>query len=284
MRRKGLRRFFVIVFGLSWGLGALYALFPKQLVAIFGPVSGANPVFLVAVWAPTLTAILLSAVLGGRAGLRDLFGRLTRWRVNWRWYAAATFGIAALGLVPQLLAAQFAGAAQPDFAFGHWQAWIAAGALGFVVDPGPLGEELGWRGFALPRMEQRWSGLASALILGAIWGTWHLPAFFIPGLPQNTFPLWAFMAEVVSLSVLVTWMVNNAGGSVIIAILAHWASNRFESLAPATAPYTAAAFALAALTVMWMAGPSLGAAKMPPPMAEPDEETGTETPTRRRNA
>lgn len=265
MRRDGLLRFFLLVFGVTWGFGALYALFPHWLVALFGPPSGSNPVFLVAVWAPTLTAILLSTVIGGRANLRDLFGRLLKWRIGWRWYAAATFGIAAVGLIPQIVSAMFAHAHPPDFAIGHWRDWMAAGALGFVADPGPLGEELGWRGFALPRLEARWSGLASALVLGAIWGTWHLPAFFIPGLPQNAFPIWAFVIAVVSLSVLVTWIVNNAGGSVIVAILVHWASNRFESLSPETAPYTAAVFAFAALAVVWMAGPALGAGRMTPP-------------------
>jgi membrane protease YdiL (CAAX protease family) len=99
------------------------------------------------------------------------------------------------------------------FEQAHWSALIGAGLATFVTDPGPLCEELGWRGFALPRLEQRWNGIFAALVLGAIWGVWHLPAFFIPGLPQSSFPLWTFMVSSMALSVLMAWVVNNAGGA-----------------------------------------------------------------------
>jgi len=268
MKRDGLWFFFVSVFVVTWGIGALYALFPRQLVALVGPPSGTNPVFMIAVAAPAIMGVVTAALTAGRAGITDILSRLLIWRVGLQWYVLATFGIAALALAPHLLA--FTLHFSDLDVSRHWSAWLAIGVSAFWTDPGPLGEELGWRGFALPRLEHRISGRNAALLLGIVWGVWHLPAFFIPGLPQNAFPLWAFMTTIVSLAVLVVWIVNNAGGSVIVAILAHWSANRFEALDPATAPYTAGFFAAAALVVMALAGPELGSRRMrPPPTVKP---------------
>ena len=266
-RHDGLWLFFVSVFVVTWGFGALYALFPHQLVALAGPISGTNPVFRIAVAAPSIVGVIAAVLTAGWAGFKDILARLLRWRVGLQWYVLATLGIAALALGARLSASTLHLADLDPR--GHWMSWLVIGVSAFWTDPGPLGEELGWRGFALPRLEQRMSGRSAALLLGVVWGVWHLPAFFIPGLPQNSFPLWAFMVTIVSLAVLVVWFVNNAGGSVIIAILAHWAGNRFEALDPATAPYTAGFFAAAALTVLVWAGPSLGAERMPPPAVKP---------------
>ena len=263
---KRLWLFLGLTFGCTWGLGALFALFPAKLVAVFGAPSGTNPLFLLAVWAPTYSAILVVALTQGRAGLRDLFSRLLRWRIGWRWYALATVGIAVLALGARYLSASMAGPPAPALlAIERWPAWIGAGLMAFATDPGPLCEELGWRGYLLPRLEQRWSGLVSALVVGGTWGVWHLPAFFIAGLPQHAFAILPFMVQIVSLSILATWVVNHARGSVIPAILLHWAANRFEGMDPATAPVTALVIASAALLVVLSSGASLGAARLPAP-------------------
>lgn len=261
--RDGLVVFFIAVFVITWGFGALYLLEPHRLAAYFGPVSGTNPAFRIAVAAPSIMGMVIALLFAGRAGLADLFARILHWRVGAQWYLLATAGIAALALGARWMA----GTLSPtDLEPGaHWQTWLVGGLTAFRTDPGPLGEELGWRGFALPRLEQRMRGIGAALLLGTIWGIWHLPAFFIPGLHQNGFPLWAFMVSIVSLAVLVVWIVNNAGGSVIIAILAHWTANRCEALDPVTAPYTAVVFAAGAMGVIAFAGPDLGARRMCPP-------------------
>ncbi len=266
-RRDGVIAFLVAVFVVTWGFGALYALFPHQLLALAGPPSGTNPVFMIAVAAPSYLAIVMAALTAGRAGVADLFSRLLHWRIGPQWYLLATVGIAALALGARCLAGTLSSAdLDPRM---HWQLWLVAGLSAFWTDPGPLGEELGWRGFALPRLEQRMRGIGAALLLGVIWGVWHLPAFLIPGLPQNSFPLWAFMVSIVSLAVLVVWIVNNAGGSVIVAILAHWTANRCEALDPVTAPYTAVIFAAGAMGVIAFAGADLGAKRMRPPPLKP---------------
>jgi len=263
--------FLALTFGLTWGLGALFAFAPAKLVSIFGPPSGTNLLFLTAVWSPTISAILVAGLSRGRAGLNDLFGRLVRWRVGWQWYALATIAIAALALGARFASAWLGGPSAPAvWAVEQWPAWTGAGFMAFTTDPGPLGEELGWRGFLLPRFEQRWSGFVSALVLGTIWGIWHLPAFFIAGLPQHSIAFLPFIVQIVSLSVLVTWLVNNARGAVIPAILLHWTANRLEGMDSFTAPITALVMAGAAVVVVLTAGTSLGSARMPRPELEGD--------------
>ena len=263
MKRDGVWFFFLATFAVTWGFGAAYALFPHALVAVFGPPSGTSLGFRIAVAAPSLCAIAAAALFAGRRGLADLFARLFCWRVGVQWYALATLGVAALGLAGRYFSGTLH-ATDVDVV-SRWQTLLWIGVSAFWMDAGPLGEELGWRGFALPRLDQRMSGRRAALLLGAIWSLWHLPAFLFSGLPQNALPLWTFLIGTLSLGVLIAWIVNNARGSVIIAILAHWAANRFGALDAANARYTAAVFAAAAIAVIVWAGPSLGSARMPPP-------------------
>jgi membrane protease YdiL (CAAX protease family) len=219
-----------------------------------------------AVYSPTLAALVVAS-LKGRATLGDLLGRLVRWRVGLVWYVLPVVGIAVIALA----ARRTAGAQLALQPVEHWPALAGAAALALFIDPGPLGEELGWRGFALPRMQERWGGLVAALVLGGIWAVWHLPAFLIPGLPQHEIPFWAFFVSVVSASVLMTAVVNKASGSVLPAMQMHWADNQFSDLHPAVAPYTAGAFALAAITVTLIVGVGLGAPPRPVATSESRE-------------
>ena len=93
------------------------------------------------------------------------------------------------------------------------------------LDPGALGEELGWRGFALPRLLERLSPVWASLGLGTIWFVWHLPAFFVAGTPQDALSLPAFGVSALSLSVLATWLFQNSGGSVLPSLLMHLTAN-----------------------------------------------------------
>ncbi len=105
----------------------------------------------------------------------------------------------------------------------HWN-WGRAPqilAVSLLLDPGPVGEEFGWRGFALPRLLQRFNPIVASLILGLIWGVWHLPAFLIPELPQSHFNFAAFLASTVALTIVITWLWLKSKGSLLVAIAAH---------------------------------------------------------------
>lgn len=102
-------------------------------------------------------------------------------------------------------------------------------ALGILLF-GPLPEELGWRGFALDRLQARWSGLSASLILAIIWGVWHIPLFLIPGTYQNeigfgTVGFWYFMAALIPETILMTWVYNNTQRSTLAVILFHFMTN-----------------------------------------------------------
>ena len=102
--------------------------------------------------------------------------------------------------------------------------------IGSNIIGGPLGEELGWRGIALDRLQNKWNALVASLILGIIWVAWHFPLFFIKGTPQQgmgfgTFLFWLWCLQVVCLSVLTTWVYNNTYRSILSAVLMHFMFN-----------------------------------------------------------
>jgi membrane protease YdiL (CAAX protease family) len=97
-------------------------------------------------------------------------------------------------------------------------------ALGAVFT-GAMGEELGWRGTALPRLQARWNVLISSLILGVLWGLYHLPSFLLVGLPLQGLPLVPFMVAALGLTILISWTFNHTGGSLIPVFLYHFAFN-----------------------------------------------------------
>ena len=259
MRRWGLWLFFALTFGITWGLASFYILQPAAAVRTLGPVAFTNPFLFVAVWSPTLSAILVAGLVDGRRGLRDLFGRLLRWRIGWQWYAVAVVGTASLAFAARYLDSYFTGVAPPPiFEVSQYPAWALIGLITLVADPGPLGEDPGWRGFAQPRMLARWRALWVGVTLGLIWGVWHLPAFFIPGMPQATFSIPGFLAGSVGISILMVWVSNITQGSAIPAILIHWSLNRFNDLTGDGTLFAAITFGAAALLVLLFYGMDLG--------------------------
>jgi membrane protease YdiL (CAAX protease family) len=253
MRRHPLLAYFLLTYSITWGLAACLALFPERLAALFGEISLSNPLVLIAVYAPSLSALAVTGITGGAAGIRDLLSRLLRWRVGVRWYLTVFLGIPALGLGAAVLNCWLSG--QPlKLGLGYSELALYPLLTSLVTDPGPLGEELGWRGFALPRLLQSRNAFSASVILGLVWGLWHLPAFFISGLPQNQLSIPAFLVGGTSLSLLMTWVYQHTQGSVLLAVLIHWLSNLCSDLAPL--PVMSGVFAMAALIVVAVNGPA----------------------------
>jgi membrane protease YdiL (CAAX protease family) len=90
---------------------------------------------------------------------------------------------------------------------------------------GPSGEEAGWRGFALPRLQGHFTALTSTLILGLIWAAWHIPMWFIPGIPEGQIPFWLFTIDKIATAIALTWIFNGTGGSLLAAGLLHLTQN-----------------------------------------------------------
>lgn len=220
-KRSEVRTFFMLAFALTWGIGGiglLIGLWMPQLQ----PLSTSSPLYYVAGYSVSLAGIVLTARYAGRDGLRGLGRRLIPWRAPPRWYLIVALGYAAItGIALQAAAvAHSAPAVVPSKPL-----FLSGLLLAIVRDPGPVGEEFGWRGFALPQLLELYSPLNATLRLGLIHTAWHLPLFFIPGMPQTqvSFPLFAL--GVVSIAIFNTALYLRTGANLLLAILVHLMAN-----------------------------------------------------------
>lgn len=227
IRSHALLVYFVLVFAITWGIGGIGLLAPHALRRLSGSSALMNPLFYAAVYAPSVSSVLLTALSGGGPALRELFKRLLPWRAGVAWYLMVLAGYPVAGLLAGQAAGLF-GEAQGRMP--NWAHFYAALLPALVVDPGPLGEELGWRGFALPRLLKRWNPLTASLILGLIWGVWHLPAFFIAGLPQTHMAMPFFLLNTISISVVDTALFLRTRGNLVLPILVHLITNQYSRL------------------------------------------------------
>ncbi len=235
MTRRPLAAFFAITFAITWGLAAAFALFPRALEAWSGPLSPKNPLFVLAVWAPSISALAVTTATAGWPGVKALLARVVRGHAGAGPWAFVLLGVPALGVLAAIL-----GGVTPSPALA--KPWVIAPILArrLFLDPGPLGEEPGWRGFALPRLLAGRSALGASLILGAIWAVWHLPAFALGGTPQAGHSLPAFVASALALSVLATWLAQASGGGVLLCVLLHLMVNAcLELLGAPLIPFAA---------------------------------------------
>lgn len=207
-----------VTFALTWVIVGLYIWNGAAVTRAIGPMRVGAPAFYLAVFAPALTAVVVTAVRYGRAGLASLFGSLIRVRVRWIWIAISLLGYPVLWLVVSLVQAAVGGRLA-GFDFHPWLVALPLLLLhGHILkDPGALGEELGWRGFALPRLLELTNARAASLILGFVWAIWHLPAFYVGSLSQSTFAFAPFVLQVMAFSVFMAWLFVNARGSVLWA-------------------------------------------------------------------
>ena len=204
-------RFFLVAFGITWTV-QLPPLLAK-LGVIAGPLERYLPLAGLGAFGPLLGAVVVARFDPEGGGVRALFRPMRAWRVSPVWY------LVALGLPA---ASYVAGRAVYGLCGGTDAAWFYApmaperlvAAIVF-----PLGEEVGWRGFALPQLQRRYSRLASALVVGVGWALWHIPMFLIASTPAAMFPvLFVFM---IAGSVTFSWIYNHTGGSLLLAVLAH---------------------------------------------------------------
>jgi hypothetical protein len=214
--------FFVMAYAITWSIGGLRIFAPGLLSAFSRWPALTNPLFYLAVYAPALSALLLTAVLGGRAAMRKLFERLLPRKTALLWCLFILIAYPLAGIAAGEIVMRLGG---PAVRFPNWLHFYASLLPALFVDPGPLGEELGWRGFALPRMLKRWPPMTASLILGLIWGFWHLPAFFIAGLPQIRLALPALLLGTLAVSVIDTWIFLRCNGSLLPMIAVHLMTN-----------------------------------------------------------
>ncbi|HUX21664.1 MAG TPA: CPBP family intramembrane glutamic endopeptidase [Spirochaetia bacterium] len=192
--------------------------------------------FLKAFAGPTVAAYIMSRVMAGQAGWREIVRRIRLLRVRWGWYL---FVLLAVPVV--LLAGILVLPGAPASFQGLSGRFLVSYPILFVLiffGGGPLAEEIGWRGFALPRLQSRYGSLPGTLLLGGVWAFWHLPDFLTTaqrggpgsGLSLLYINLPIFVVMVVAMAVIFTWVFNNTGGSLFIAMLLHASINTFGNV------------------------------------------------------
>jgi membrane protease YdiL (CAAX protease family) len=233
--------FIAIAFAQCWGLATTALVFQDQLEPIFGPIGYTNPLFMLAVYAPAFAGIGLVIRHYGIRGLGQYLKRLTMVRMPARWWAFLLLGIPAVF---------FAGAAikgSLDTAFNFPTVSAALLAILTAAAIGPM-EEFGWRGVALPILQERFSPFVASLILGGFWGLWHTPAFFLSGTPQSGWSYGPYLLGVMAIAIILTPMFNAAKGSLLIPMLYHLMMN--SPLWPDAQPYDSYLFAIVAVVVV----------------------------------
>lgn len=178
---------------------------------------------------PTGGALYITSITEGREGVRRFLRRYKEWRVGLRWYLLAFFGFPVIYL---LSASIFIGSQTWSVLATHWQVFFTVYLPALLIFPGFItwGEEPGWRGFALTRLQQKYSPLTSALIVGLLHGLWHLPIFLIIQGPsaQGPFNLPRFIINslgIMVLGIIWAWAFNNSKQSILMAVLLHSSSN-----------------------------------------------------------
>lgn len=191
---------------------------------------------LLGAFGPFFAALITTAIYDGRAGFRLLFKRLLTWRVGIQWYAFALFWPAVLSLAKTGIAVALGSAApnfsQPPFVGLYPLPPELANTVPFIaflpfvflqqmLIGSSMGEEPGWRGYALPRMLAQQSSFRASLLLGLLWSVWHLPLWLTKGHPaQGTFLGWTVLG-LMATTVLFTWVYNHTKGSLLLALLFH---------------------------------------------------------------
>src|SRR5215204_3135593 len=203
MRCHPLITFFVLTYALTWGFLPL---------GIFGTTG------------PLVAALIVIPITHGWAGLRDLGSRMIRWRVGWYWYAAAIGLPLAVHLLTVVLNLALGAPAPSPAQFSPLSGIILVFAVRLIDPPdGPMGEEPGWRGFALPRLQADRSPLVATLILAVLVTIWHVPLFFLEGGLQPFQPsiVLGGVLGPFAFTFVATWLFNHTGGSVLMTLVMH---------------------------------------------------------------
>lgn len=221
--------FFLLACVFSWGQWVPAILSQRGIVPFPVPVTPLGS------FGPAVGAIAVLLVLVGRGSLRAVLQSALQWRARPRWYAFAVLFPLAMNLSAALPTAVFA-SVRPELKYLDRWYLVLPLALLILVLGGPLGEEIGWRGFALPRLQERFDSLTASAIIGGLWLVWHLPLFWMEGAQQKGSSLALFALTVFAMAVLFTWLYNRTGRNLWMAIVFHTSINVCGVSLPLVAP------------------------------------------------
>ena len=241
-KRRGAVHFFLLAFASTWGLQIPGILAQRGILP--GNPSAYLPFAGLGLLGPLAAATLLAWREAGRAGVRSLYAPLARWRVHPGWWLTA--------LVPSLLLSGFLFLLNLAGRQGPIAYLPSAGMVVFGV-LASIGEEVGWRGYALPKLQERWSAFAAGSLIGVMWCVWHLPMFVGQGVPLSL--LLMMLLYFVGASLFMTWSYNATGGSLLLASFVHFGAhlnNSHRALPGETLPLVVHAVVFGALGLLVM--------------------------------
>jgi CAAX protease family protein len=251
---RSLVSFFVLAYAVSWTCWFAAVGFSHEAQMSL-PAAGMlrSTLLLVGTFGPALAALLLTSRVEGQRGLHVLLARMLHGRVDLRWYLFAILYMPAIKLAVALT---------HRFASGVWPRFGHEGPILIVVAillslPVQSGEELGWRGYALPRLAHRLGWPFASLLLGAVWGLWHLPLFFLPGADKYGQSFLVYVVGTIAFSVAITWVYARTHGSLLLTMLMHSAFDQTigivsDVLAPGEKPFALGASLPFILTIAFM--------------------------------
>ena len=233
-RRSGsLLLYFGLTFAVTWAFFITAVVRSANVPAGTSPGAAILTLVFFGTFVPALVAIALTASAEGMNGVRALLAPVFRWRVGIRWYLFAMSFMIAIKLALALLHRVVYGA-WPLFGAAPIYLLIAATLISTVVG-GQLGEELGWRGYVLPRLAARLGLGGASILLGVIWALWHLPLFYLRGVDTYGQSFTAYLLNVTAFSVVIAWLYWRTQGSLLLTMLIHAAINNTKDIVPSIA-------------------------------------------------
>ncbi len=223
LKQHSIITYFILAYAISWAIEIPLAASAQGLLRVPVPLA----LHYLASFGPMISALVLTAVIAGKQGIRELFAGLLKWQVGLGWIFISTLAPIALFVIAAIVGYKTNGILPDLYLLGEVDYLPYLGILGafllWLFTFG-LGEELGWRGYALPRLQKEYTSLKATLILGVVWAFWHLPAFFYKdtyvamGLAGGL-PL--LLISILAASIVFTWIYNSTQGSLLMVILFH---------------------------------------------------------------
>ncbi|WP_033931113.1 CPBP family intramembrane glutamic endopeptidase [Vibrio cholerae] len=208
--------FLFITFSISWFIIGSYIFFPVSMRHYFGDINGAHPLFFLATWAPAIAAFIVIFVYRGFSGIYAFLSRLLLWRCSIYSWLVILLVLPLVFIFGSLIKG---GGIITNVEPHGWSSLVVL--LFMMLFLGPV-EEFGWRGFAQPILQRYLTPLSTGLLIGFLWGVWHLPAFYLAGTVFADWQFLPFFIGNITLAVLVTPLFNASKGSLLLPMMFHW--------------------------------------------------------------
>lgn len=215
--------YFILTYLTTWGIAILILLFPVAIESIFGKIDVYNPLYFLAVYMPSLSALFIVLRRYGVNGCKSFLRRVIHWNRGSKQFVFLILFFASTYILMRLVSPLW-NAEIPIISY-KWYMLVPMMLFFLFADAGPIGEELGWSGLALPLLQRRFSMVKSGIILGVLWALWHTPAFFISSLNQSAYNFLGFLFFLTCLRVFMVAIFNLSKGSILSAIVIHWFNN-----------------------------------------------------------